>query len=113
DRWPYNVGGYKVEIEFTKEYPFKPPKIKFLTKVYHPNIDEKGEVSLAMALNENWKPSVKIDQLLTALTELLCSPQLGCVLRPDLAELYIKDVDAYNRNASEFCKHHSEKQNQH
>ncbi|VDM15221.1 unnamed protein product, partial [Wuchereria bancrofti] len=95
DRWPYNVGGYKVEIEFTKEYPFKPPKIKFLTKVYHPNIDEKGEVSLAMALNENWKPSVKIDQLLTALTELLCSPQLGCVLRPDLAELYIKDVDAY------------------
>ncbi|VDM22184.1 unnamed protein product [Wuchereria bancrofti] len=51
--------------------------------------------------------------MLTALTELLCSPQLGCVLRPDLAELYIKDVDAYNRNASEFCKHHSEKQNQH
>ncbi|KAK6100289.1 Ubiquitin-conjugating enzyme family protein [Brugia malayi] len=113
DRWPYNIGGYKVEIEFTKEYPFQPPKIKFLTKVYHPNIDEKGEVSLAMALNENWKPSVKIDQLLTALTELLCSPQLGCVLRPDLAELYVKDVDAYNRNASEFCKHYSEKQNQH
>ncbi|VDK70648.1 unnamed protein product [Litomosoides sigmodontis] len=112
DRWPYNVGGYKVEIEFTKEYPFKPPKIKFLTKVYHPNVSETGEVSLAMALNENWKPSVKIDQLLTALAELLCSPQLGCVLRPELAELYVKDADAYNRNASEFCKKYAEKQTQ-
>ncbi|EFO19396.1 ubiquitin-conjugating enzyme family protein [Loa loa] len=112
DRWPYNVGGYKVEIEFTKEYPFKPPKIKFLTKVYHPNVNENGEVSLAMATKENWKPSIKIDQLLTALAELLCSPQLGCVLRPDLAELYIKDVDTYNKNALEFCKHYSEKQTQ-
>uniref|UniRef100_A0A915PWA1 UBC core domain-containing protein n=1 Tax=Setaria digitata TaxID=48799 RepID=A0A915PWA1_9BILA len=110
DRWPYNVGGYKVEIEFKKEYPFKAPKIRFLTKMYHPNVNEKGEVSLAMALAENWKPSVKIDHLLTALAELLCSPQLGCVLRQDLAELYIKDADAYNRNASEFCNHYSEKQ---
>ncbi|VDO57752.1 unnamed protein product [Onchocerca flexuosa] len=62
DRWPYNVGGYKVEIEFTKDYPFKAPKIKFLTKIYHPNVNENGEVSLPMVLNENWKPSIKIDQ---------------------------------------------------
>ncbi|VDK75478.1 unnamed protein product [Onchocerca ochengi] len=110
DRWPYNVGGYKVEIEFTKDYPFKAPKIKFLTKIYHPNVNENGEVSLPMALSENWKPSIKIDQLLTALAELLCSPQLGCVLRPDLAELYVKDADAYNKNASELCKHYCEKQ---
>ncbi|MCP9258485.1 Ubiquitin-conjugating enzyme E2 L3 [Dirofilaria immitis] len=108
DRWPYNVGGYKVEIKFTEEYPFKAPKIKFLTKMYHPNIDEKGQVSLPMVLSENWKPSIKIDQLLTALADLLCSPQLGCILRPDLAELYINDADAYNRNALEFCKHYSE-----
>uniref|UniRef100_A0A0R3S5U8 UBIQUITIN_CONJUGAT_2 domain-containing protein n=1 Tax=Elaeophora elaphi TaxID=1147741 RepID=A0A0R3S5U8_9BILA len=94
----YNVGGYKIEIEFTKEYPAKPLKIKFLTKVYHPNVSETGEVSLALALNENWRPPIK----------LLCSPQLECVLRPELAGLYVKDADACNKNAPELCKHYSE-----
>ena len=47
---------------FPAEYPFKPPKITFRTKIYHPNIDEKGQVCLPIIQAENWKPATKTDQ---------------------------------------------------
>ena len=59
---PYNKGAFKVQIDFPAEYPFKPPKITFLTKIYHPNIDEKGQVCLPIISAENWKPATKTDQ---------------------------------------------------
>ncbi|CAG5867803.1 unnamed protein product, partial [Menidia menidia] len=40
---PYDKGAFRIEIIFPAEYPFKPPKITFKTKIYHPNIDEKGQ----------------------------------------------------------------------
>ena len=59
---PYSKGAFRIKIEFPAEYPFKPPKITFLTKVYHPNIDEKGQVCLPIISAENWKPATKTDQ---------------------------------------------------
>lgn len=58
----YNKGAFKINIEFPAEYPFKPPKITFKTKIYHPNIDEKGQVCLPIISAENWKPATKTDQ---------------------------------------------------
>lgn len=62
DNPPYNKGAFKIEITFPAEYPFKPPKICFKTKIYHPNIDEKGQVCLPIISAENWKPATKTDQ---------------------------------------------------
>ena len=59
---PYNKGAFKISIEFPSEYPFKPPKITFKTKIYHPNIDEKGQVCLPIINAENWKPATKTEQ---------------------------------------------------
>lgn len=62
DNPPYNKGAFRIEINFPAEYPFKPPKISFKTKIYHPNIDEKGQVCLPIISAENWKPATKTDQ---------------------------------------------------
>ncbi|KAG0415878.1 hypothetical protein HPB47_006942 [Ixodes persulcatus] len=59
---PYNRGAFRIEINFPAEYPFKPPKITFRTKIYHPNIDEKGQVCLPIISPDNWKPATKTDQ---------------------------------------------------
>lgn len=59
---PYSKGAFRIEINFPAEYPFKPPKICFKTKIYHPNIDEKGQVCLPIISTENWKPATKTDQ---------------------------------------------------
>ncbi|XP_037115458.1 ubiquitin-conjugating enzyme E2 L3b isoform X1 [Syngnathus acus] len=62
DNPPYDKGAFRIEIIFPTEYPFKPPKITFKTKIYHPNIDEKGQVCLPVISAENWKPATRTDQ---------------------------------------------------
>ena len=62
DNAPYNKGAFRIEFNFPAEYPFKPPKVTFKTKIYHPNIDEKGQVCLPIISAENWKPATKTDQ---------------------------------------------------
>lgn len=109
DSEPYNKGAFKIEMTFPAEYPFKPPKITFKTKIYHPNIDEKGQVCLPIIQPENWKPATKADQVIQALVALVQNPEPEHPLRGDLAEEYIKDVKRFNKNAEEYTKKYGEK----
>ncbi|KAG1678715.1 Ubiquitin-conjugating enzyme E2 L3 [Nymphon striatum] len=109
DKVPYSKGAFKLEIRFPAEYPFKPPKIVFLTKIYHPNIDEKGQVCLPIIHPENWKPATKTDQVLHALVTLINEPEPEHPLRADLAEEYTKDRKKFMKNADEFTRKYSEK----
>ncbi|XP_045171348.1 ubiquitin-conjugating enzyme E2 L3-like [Mercenaria mercenaria] len=106
---PYKQGAFRIKIDFPAEYPFKPPKITFMTKIYHPNIDEKGQVCLPIISAENWKPATKTDQVLQSLVALVQDPEPEHPLRADLAEEYSKDRKKFNKNAQEFTKKHGEK----
>lgn len=109
DQPPYNKGAFRIEINFPAEYPFKPPKITFKTKIYHPNIDEKGQVCLPIISPENWKPATKTDQVIQALVALVHSPEPEHPLRGDLAEEYTKDKKKFMKNAEDYTKKYAEK----
>ncbi|XP_058472553.1 ubiquitin-conjugating enzyme E2 L3-like [Solea solea] len=109
DRPPYDKGAFKIEIIFPTEYPFKPPKITFKTKIYHPNIDDKGQVCLPIISADNWKPATKTSQVIQSLINLVNSPEPEHPLRADLAEEYTKDHAKFLKNADDFTKRHSEK----
>ncbi|TRZ23081.1 hypothetical protein HGM15179_003935 [Zosterops borbonicus] len=109
DNPPYDKGAFRIEINFPAEYPFKPPKITFKTKIYHPNIDEKGQVCLPVISAENWKPATKTDQVIQSLIALVNDPQPEHPLRADLAEEYSKDRKKFCKNAEEFTKKYGEK----
>jgi len=106
---PYNKGAFRIRIDFPAEYPFKPPKITFQTKIYHPNIDEKGQVCLPIISPENWKPATRTDQVIQALVSLVSDPEPEHPLRADLAEEYTKDKKKFMKNAEEFTKKFGEK----
>uniref|UniRef100_A0A023F9P6 Ubiquitin-conjugating enzyme E2-18 kDa n=1 Tax=Triatoma infestans TaxID=30076 RepID=A0A023F9P6_TRIIF len=105
---PFNKGAFKIEIQFPNEYPFKPPRIRFKTKIYHPNIDEKGQVCLPI-IGEKWKPATKTEQVIQSLIALVNDPEPDHPLRADLAEEYAKDKAKFMKNADDYTKKHSEK----
>ncbi|XP_074642731.1 ubiquitin-conjugating enzyme E2 L3-like [Tubulanus polymorphus] len=109
DHPPYNKGSFKIEIVFPAEYPFKPPKITFKTKIYHPNIDEKGQVCLPIISPENWKPATKTDQVIQALVALVNDPEPEHPLRGDIADEYTKDRKKFMKNAEEYTKKYGER----
>lgn len=109
DNPPYNKGAFRIEINFPAEYPFKPPKINFKTKIYHPNIDEKGQVCLPIISTENWKPATRTDQVVQALIALINDPEPEHPLRTDLAEEYLRDRKKFMRNAEDYTRKNGEK----
>jgi ubiquitin-protein ligase len=58
---PYNKGAFRINVDFPTDYPFKPPSITFVTKIYHPNVDESGKICLGIIRTENWKPATRIE----------------------------------------------------
>ncbi|XP_021532101.1 ubiquitin/ISG15-conjugating enzyme E2 L6 isoform X4 [Aotus nancymaae] len=76
--------------------------IKFTTKIYHPNVDENGQVCLPIISNENWKPCTKTCQVLEALNVLVNRPNMAEPLRVDLADLLTQNPELFRKNAEEF-----------
>lgn len=95
---PYQGGVFWLKIHFPKDYPFKPPKVMFLTKIYHPNISSSGAICIDI-LKDNWSPALTISKVLLCICSLLDDPNPDDPLVPDIAELFKNDREAYNVKA--------------
>jgi len=91
-------GEYVLSMEFSEDYPSKPPKCKFIPVLFHPNIYPSGTVCLSI-LNEDeeWKPSITIKQILLGIQDLLDNPNPSS---PAQAEPYM----LYQQNRPEYIK---------
>uniref|UniRef100_A0AC34FC36 UBC core domain-containing protein n=1 Tax=Panagrolaimus sp. ES5 TaxID=591445 RepID=A0AC34FC36_9BILA len=105
DKEPYNVGGYRMIIDFPLDYPFRPPSMLFKTKTYHPNIGEKGNMELGFFHIETWKPTTRIFQICDCIISMLNYPQPSiAVVRKEIAEQMIKNREAFKREAAAYSK---------
>jgi len=118
---PYQGGVFFLTIHFPTDYPFKPPKVAFTTKIYHPNINTNGSICLdilrsviisSSSLNSlgeilyrsQWSPALTISKVLLSICSLLCDPNPDDPLVPEIARLYKTDKEKYQELAKEWTR---------
>ena len=99
---PYEGGIFSLELDYPMDsYPFKPPKATFVTKIFHPNVSEKGEVCLDI-LKEKWTPALTIGKVLLTISSLMEDPNPDNPLNQEAGSLLSKDPQEFRKVASEW-----------
>ncbi|KAJ1978939.1 hypothetical protein H4R33_005840 [Dimargaris cristalligena] len=80
-------------------------QIKFKTRIYHPNIDyESGDICLSQSREGQWKPTIKIAELLNEMVQLIGNPNLDTPLIDSAAKLYTSDRRTFDAKAREWTQ---------
>lgn len=98
---PYQGGVFFLTIHFPTDYPFKPPKVAFTTRIYHPNINSNGSICLDI-LRSQWSPALTISKVLLSICSMLTDPNPDDPLVPEIAKMYKTDRVRYNQLAKEW-----------
>lgn len=102
----FEGGIFKCQLEFTKEYPNKPPIFKFIDNLFHPNIYPDGKVCISILhegediygyehISERWNPSHSVNSILMSLISILSEPNFESPANVDASKLWREDFNSY------------------
>ncbi|MEN2497506.1 MAG: Ubiquitin-conjugating enzyme E2 4 [Marteilia pararefringens] len=101
DETPYCGGKFVLSISVPHDYPFKPPVIRFLTKIFHPNISTDGTICLDI-LNTKWSPALTIPKTVLSVMSLMSDPNAEDPLNSECATIFKKDRAKYFEKCVEY-----------
>ena len=88
---PYQGGIYYFELDCPVDYPFRPPKTKVMTQIFHPNIEDTGKVCLDI-LRDSWSPALTIQKVGLALQSLITKPNFNETVNKEYMSVHNQNV---------------------
>ncbi|KAJ8261622.1 hypothetical protein GJAV_G00156410 [Gymnothorax javanicus] len=117
---PFEGGCFKLELFLPQEYPMAAPKVRFMTKIYHPNVDKLGRICLDILKDrklpqsqislprrtslQKWSPALQIRTVLLSIQALLSAPNPDDPLANDVAELWKTNEELAIKTARQWTK---------
>lgn len=94
DETIWEDGVFRLDLRFSDDYPNRPPKVKFLTKMFHPNIYTNGQICLDI-LAHQWSPVYDVSSILTSIQSLLCDPNPNSPANAEASHMYQNNYQEY------------------
>jgi len=96
---PYSGGCFVIDIAIPGDYPYNPPKMKFDTKIWHPNISSQTGAICLDVLGKEWSPALTIRTALLSILALLSAPEPDDPQDAEVADMYKKNRDKFIQTA--------------
>jgi len=96
---PYEGGHFDVDIVIPEQHPFQAAKMKFITKVYHPNVSSDSGAICVDILKNTWSPVLTLKTTLISLQSLLCSPEPNDPQDAEVAKHFMTSKTSFNDTA--------------
>lgn len=93
---PFEDGSFRLTLTFSEAYPNKPPTVRFVSKMFHPNIYHNGELCLDI-LQNRWSPTYDVAAVLTSVQSLLNDPNPSSPANVEAAQLFKENIKEYER----------------
>ncbi|XP_045606188.1 uncharacterized protein morgue [Procambarus clarkii] len=87
---PYEGGTFFLYIQIPHSYPLCPPIVRFITKIFHPNISRHGDIGID-SIQHNWSLALTISKVLISIQSLLTDPYIKVCMEPEIGRLYESD----------------------
>ncbi|GMH33598.1 hypothetical protein BSKO_01432 [Bryopsis sp. KO-2023] len=100
---PWEGGIFSLLIMFHGDYPAKPPRVRFTSEMFHPNVYQDGNLCMDI-IQDQWSPCQDVSTVLTSIQSLLMDPNCSSPANPDAARLYETDRRAYNRKVRQIAQ---------
>ncbi|RLN56211.1 hypothetical protein BBP00_00008118 [Phytophthora kernoviae] len=96
---PYEGGVFDLEIVIPPKYPFEPPQVRFITKIWHPNISSQTGAICLDILKDQWSPALTIKTALLSIQALLSAAEPTDPQDAEVAKMYLHDQEQFLNTA--------------
>ena len=108
----YEGGFFTATMTFPRDYPNKPPDVKFKSEIWHPNVYPDGRVCISIlhdagddpmgyeCASERWSPVQTVETIMLSIISMLSSPNDESPANIDAAKMFREDYAAFKKRVA-------------